>query len=116
MIRPEIIIWAGQSLEELRFWIPMGLRQTAGEIIAIDGKISRPTGGRRPIAENITDAAGDGLLALETDQPAPHDDARWFYDPAHEPGQLDDHQSVDGGHGRIAVLFVALGSRAMWPG
>ncbi len=70
----------------------------AGALVSIDA-----IGCQREIAERITGADGDYLLALKGNQPTLHQDVRLFFEDAHERDRLDFHQTTDGDHGRIEV-------------
>jgi|TARA_B100001964_G_scaffold56779_1_gene64200 predicted transposase YbfD/YdcC len=91
--------------------IPALLEKLAiqGALVTIDA-----IGCQRDIAEKITDAGGDYLLALKTNQPALHDDVRFFFDDDHERGQLACHQTVDGDHGRIETRRHWVASDVAW--
>ena len=80
-----------------------------GALVTIDA-----IGCQRAIAEQITDAGGDYLLALKTNQPALHGDVRFFFDDAHERRQLDYHQTVDGDHGRIELRRHWVATDVAW--
>ena len=91
--------------------IPALLEKLAirGALVTIDA-----IGCQRAIAEQITDAGGDYLLALKTNQPALHGDVRFFFDDAHERRQLDYHQTVDGDHGRIELRRHWVATDVAW--
>lgn len=91
--------------------IPALLEKLAigGALVTIDA-----IGCQRDIAEQISDAGGDYLLALKTNQPALYDDVRFFFDDAHEREQLDYHQTVDGEHGRIEVRRHWVATDVAW--
>jgi predicted transposase YbfD/YdcC len=97
----------------------------SNEIPAIPALLEKPAitgalatidaiGCRRHIAARITAAGGDYLLALKGNQPALLDDVAFFLDDPEERPYLDDHETIDGDHGRIETRRHCLANDLAW--
>jgi len=79
-----------------------------GALVTIDAIATNPT-----IAQAITGAGGDYLLALKRNQPSLHDDvARYFDDP--DTTDLKVLEIVDKDHGRIETRRYAVSHEVDW--
>ncbi|WP_173981915.1 ISAs1 family transposase, partial [Magnetospirillum sp. SS-4] len=79
-----------------------------GALVTIDAIATNPA-----IAQAITDAGGDYLLALKRNQPSLHDDvARYFGDP--DTTGLKALEIVDKDHGRIETRRYAVSHEIDW--
>jgi predicted transposase YbfD/YdcC len=77
-----------------------------------DATVSIDAGCQKKIAEAIVDAKADYVLILKDNQPTLHQQVRDFFESAQADGwrdrRHDEHETVDGEHGRIETRRVVV--------
>jgi len=87
----------------------LALLDLQGAVVSIDAM-----GCQKAIAQTITDAEGDYVLALKDNQPTLSQDLRLWLDTEIASGQRPLLETVEKDHGRIEIRRYALGERIDW--
>lgn len=86
----------------------LGRLKLQGALVTIDAIATTPT-----VAQAITEAGGDYVLALKRNQPTLHDEVeRYFGDPA--AAGLPTIESTDKDHGRIEIRRTCVSHEVEW--